>query len=114
MTKFLSALAIACISSGLLSQKELDDKKLSQDFLESQIDESKTRYTRIGDRLMHCTITTKTGFVVTGEALCASVDNFDEKTGQAIAYDNAFEKLWQVYGFLLHQALNATNNGEQP
>lgn len=112
MTKFLSALAIACISSGLLSQKELDDKKLSQDFLESQIDESKTRYTRIGDTLTHCTLTTKTGFVVTGESVCVSSANFDEKTGQLIAYGDALSKLWQVYGFLLHQALNATNNGE--
>ncbi|UZA23867.1 hypothetical protein LP117_08735 [Moraxella bovis] len=106
-TPILSTLALAVLNAGLLTEQVIDNKKLSQEFLESQIDESKTTYTKIGDRLMHCTITTKTGFVVTGEALCASADNFDEKTGQAIAYDNAFEKLWQVYGFLLHQALNA-------
>lgn len=106
-TPILSALALAVLNAGLLTQAVIDNKKLSQEFLESQIDEGKTTYTKIGDRLMHCTLTTKTGFVVTGEALCASADNFDEKTGQAIAYDNAFDKLWLPYGFLLHQALNA-------
>lgn len=93
------------LDAGLLTEQVLENKKLSQEFLESQIDESKTTYTKIGDRLTHCTLTTKTGFTVTGEAVCVSATNFDEKTGQAIAYDNAFDKLWIPYGFLLHQAL---------
>lgn len=103
----LSTLALAVLNAGLLTQTVIDNKKLSQEFLESQIDESKTTYTKIGDRIVHCTLTTKTGFTVTGEAVCISTTNFDEKTGQAIAYDNAFDKLWVPYGFLLHQALNA-------
>lgn len=106
-TPILSTLALAVLNAGLLTEQVIDNKKLSQEFLESQIDESKTVYTKIGDRLMHCVLTTKTGFIMTGETVCASADNFDEKTGQLIAYGDALSKLWQVYGFLLHQALNA-------
>ncbi len=106
-TPILSAIALAALNVGLLTEQVIDNKKLSQEFLESQIDESKTTYTKIGDRIIHCTLTTKTGFTVTGEAVCVSTTNFDEKTGQSIAYDNAFGKLWMPYGFLLHQVLNA-------
>jgi hypothetical protein len=38
---------------------------------------------------------------VTGESACASVENFDKEIGEAIAYNNAVQKIWMLEGYLL-------------
>ena len=55
-----------------------------------------------------CNITLDNGFSVRGESACVDPANFNEEIGRKIAYDNAFAKLWPMFGFLLaekrHQA----------
>jgi hypothetical protein len=48
-----------------------------------------------------CNITLDNGFSVRGESACVDPKNFDEAIGQKIAHDNAFNKLWPLFGFLL-------------
>lgn len=52
-----------------------------------------------------CVLELKNGFSVTGESACASPENFDQMEGQKYAYENAFEKLWVLEGYLLKQKL---------
>ena len=81
----------------------LPERKITKEFLESEID--KVEYNRFGETNTHCTITTKSGFTFTGESACVDPNNFNQEIGEQVAYDNAFEKMWLLYGFWLHKAL---------
>ena len=86
----------------------LPERKLTKEFLESEID--KVEYNRFGETNTHCTITTKSGFTFTGESACVDPNNFDQKIGEKFAYENAFNKMWTPYGFWLHKALAEFDN----
>ena len=86
----------------------LPERKLTKEFLESEID--KVEYNRFGETNTHCTITTKSGFTFTGESACVDPNNFDQKIGEKFAYEQAFEKMWMPYGFWLHKALAEFDN----
>ena len=90
----------------------LPERKLTKEFLESEID--KVEYNRFGETNTHCTITTKSGFSFTGESACVDPNNFDQKIGEKFAYENAFNKMWTPYGFWLHKALAEFDNRLQP
>lgn len=81
--------------------------KVTAEFLESEIVE--IEYRRGKGTLTHCYITVKGGFVFTGESACINESEFKEDVGQALAYDNAFEKMWAKYGFLLHRKYCGTH-----
>ena len=68
-------------------------------------------YTRLGGgTLTVCLITVNNGFQVIGESACADPENYNKEIGQKIAFDNAFKKLWPLFGFLLKEKLfNKTN-----
>lgn len=91
--RFLS-LAVSCAMVAML-----DAKKVTKDFLESEIAE--TKYTRISPRTTHCLITTHSGMEFTGESTVADESNFDEELGKQYAYQQAFESMYEPYGFLL-------------
>ena len=86
----------------------LPERKLTKEFLESEID--KVEYNRFGETNTHCTITTKSGFTFTGESACVDPNNFDQKIGEKFAYEQAFEKMWMPYGFWLHKAMLEFSN----
>lgn len=52
-----------------------------------------------------CIITLKNGFTVIGTSAPASPENFSQEIGQKLAYQNAFKKLWPLFGFALKQHL---------
>lgn len=86
----------------------LPERKLTKEFLESEID--KVEYNRFGETNTHCTITTKSGFTFTGESACVDPNNYNKELGEKYAYENAFEKMWMPYGFWLHKALAEFDN----
>ena len=90
----------------------LPERKLTKEFLESEID--KVEYNRFGETNTHCTITTKSGFTFTGESACVDPNNYNKELGEKYAYENAFEKMWMPYWFWLHKALADHDNRLQP
>lgn len=48
-----------------------------------------------------CVIRLDNGFQVTGESACVDPKNYNKEMGEKIAHDNAFNKLWPLFGFLL-------------
>lgn len=67
---------------------------------------SHTHYHRVPDTTVTiCAITLKNGFTVVGESACIDPNNFDQTIGQKIAYENAFEKLWQLEGYRVKSQL---------
>jgi len=52
-----------------------------------------------------CVIEMINGFMVTGESACVDPAIFDAETGREMAYDNAYEKLWALEGYLLKEKM---------
>lgn len=59
-------------------------------------------YTRIPKTtLTICTITMVNGFTAIGHSACVDPARFNQQMGEEIAYENAFNKLWELEGYLL-------------
>lgn len=54
-----------------------------------------------------CAITMKNGFTVTGTSACVDPDNFNQRTGETIAFAEALNKMWPLLGFRLRDRLAA-------
>jgi hypothetical protein len=52
-----------------------------------------------------CIIILENGFKVEGMAACIDPANYNEQKGRECAYEKAFEKIWEVEGYLLRQAM---------
>lgn len=61
-----------------------------------------------------CVITLKNGFTVRGESACASPENFNKDIGQRLAYENAFNHLWPLFGFQLKEDLHRIEKAGKP
>lgn len=71
---------------------------ITVDYLGSQIAE--TLYLNPRGTLTLCILTMKNGLHVVGESACLDPARFDAEIGKRLAYQNAFGKLWQPYGFI--------------
>lgn len=52
-----------------------------------------------------CVIILENGFKVEGVSACVDPANYNEEIGRKCAYENAFEKIWQLEGYMLRQAM---------
>jgi hypothetical protein len=77
--------------------------KLSVEYLESRI--KTVEYMQVRDRMIMCFITMVNGYEVTGEAYVADPANHVEEKGRRVAYNNAFDKLWSLEGYLLKERM---------
>lgn len=48
-----------------------------------------------------CNIILDNGYSVRGESACVDPENFSEEIGKSLAYKQAFDRLWPLFGFLL-------------
>jgi hypothetical protein len=74
-------------------------ERVTKESIEARI--AATEFLKIGETLTHCRIILNNGFSVTGESACVNPENYNQQIGEKIAYDNAFAKTWQLFGFLL-------------
>lgn len=70
---------------------------LTETYLQGHIKE--TNYYRYGDTGTLCVLTLKNGYTVTGTSGCIDPTIFAEDIGERIAFDNAFNKLWEILGY---------------
>lgn len=74
---------------------------LTKEKIESHI--ANVEYIRFGKTGTLCVITLGNGYTVTGESGCIDPNIFNEEIGKNIAYENAFEKLWGILGYVEKQ-----------
>ena len=61
-------------------------------------------YTRLPDSTTTvCQITLVNGYTLVGTSACVDPAMFNQAVGEQIAYNNAFEQLWALEGYLLKQ-----------
>lgn len=74
----------------------------------------RVEYTRHkGSNTTVCYITLKGGLVIEGQSICDNPADFNEEIGQRCAYDNAFDKLWELEGYHQKVLLSQANQTEQ-
>lgn len=54
----------------------------------------------------YCVIILENGFKVEGVSACVDSAIYDEQKGRQYAYENAFNKIWELEGYLLRQVLH--------
>lgn len=94
-----------------IQDKGLNAPRLTPEHVDATI--SDVEYHVFSNSLLTvCCITLKNGFTVTGQSACVSPENFDEKIGQDIAFENARDQIWQLEGYLLKEKLNQKTGGD--
>ncbi|TNG92991.1 hypothetical protein FHQ28_01535 [Pasteurellaceae bacterium USgator11] len=78
-------------------------EKLSKGYLDSLV--VSTSYVH-NELLTLCILTLKNGFQLVGQSACLSAEYYDTDIGENVAYQNAFEKLWELEGYLWKQCLH--------
>ena len=53
-----------------------------------------------------CIIILENGFKVDGVSACVDPANYNEDIGRECAYENAFNKIWELEGYMLRQSLH--------
>ncbi|GJJ80705.1 hypothetical protein PcPA57_14250 [Pasteurella canis] len=76
--------------------------KLTKEYLDSLVE--KMEYVHQG-LLTICTITLRNGFQLVGTSACICADNFNSEIGESVAKENAFDRLWELEGYLLKQRI---------
>lgn len=76
--------------------------RITKDFMEGRIKE--TSFTRFSETVTICQITLDNGYSVRGESACVNPENYNQEIGERIAFDNAFNKLWPLFGFFLAES----------
>lgn len=92
---------------GTITDAELETKleespapRVTKEYMESRI-YGKPYFIRMDDTVTICHIKLDNGYSVRGESACVSKANYNQEIGEKIAYDNAFQKLWGLFGFVL-------------
>ena len=86
-------------------EKGLTAKRVTPERLEEVIS-SEQYHVFTGTTFTACLLTLENGYTVIGESACASPENFNAELGRKIARSNAVNKIWQLEGYLLKQALH--------
>lgn len=104
-------------SAGLLSDEGLaraiaatPAERVTEEYIRSRI--VGTDYMAVpGTTVTICHITLDNGYSVRGESACVNPANFRQDIGERIAHDDAFRKLWPLFGFLLAEANHRRGHG---
>lgn len=56
-----------------------------------------------GTTVTVCMLSIDNGYTVRGESACVDPANFDEAKGEQYSREDAFRKLWPLFGFLLSE-----------
>lgn len=54
----------------------------------------------------HCIIILENGFKVDGISACIDPTRYDEQIGRECAYEEAYNKIWELEGYLLRQGMH--------
>ena len=58
-------------------------------------------YRIIGQKTTICLLILENDFEVVGTSACVDKNNFNKEVGEKLAYEKAFEKIWELEGYRL-------------
>jgi len=93
--------------TNVISDEKLAEKlenspaeRVTKEYILSRI-AGKPTFIQVDGTVTICHIKLDNGFSVRGESACVKAENYDQEIGQKISYENAFDKLWAFFGFML-------------
>ena len=87
--------------------------KLTPELLKSKIT-GEAYHQFDGTTVTICCLTLENGYNTIGQSACSDQSMCDAEVGKDLAYQDAFSKLWQLYGFNAKEALfQAVQGAEQ-
>ena len=76
-----------------------DSQKLNTETILKKIKHHE--YQKMGKKTVVCVLTLTNGFEIVGSSGCVNETDFSQKIGEQIAYQRAFDKIWELEGYLL-------------
>jgi len=86
-----------------IQAKGLTAPRVTMDYIDSLIVDK--TYQVFYGRMTICILRLKNGYLVSGESCCVSEANFNQPLGENIAFQNAYDKIWELEGYLLRDRL---------
>lgn len=87
---------------------------ITQEDLNNLVAESEINYMVTFDKMTICAIQLPSEFVVVGMSACVDEANFDKELGEKYALEDATNKLWELEGYRLAEAIHASKQQPQP
>lgn len=84
--------------------KSPSQKRITPDVLKSKV--SSFEFHRLSDTMTVCNLQTVNGFNVIGKSACADPANYNKEIGEKVAFDDAFNQLWALEGYLLREKIS--------
>jgi hypothetical protein len=92
----------------VITDKRLDElllqspaERITKEYMDSRIRATSFLRMPMTPTVTVATIELDNGYSVRGESACVNIENYNQEIGEKVAYDNAYSKLWSVFGFLL-------------
>lgn len=86
-----------------VAMQKMPGERVTMDYMKSRI--ANVEFSTLPKSTVTiCNITLDNGYSVRGESACVDPANFNREIGEKIAHDNAVNKLWPLFGFLLAEA----------
>lgn len=79
--------------------QQLPGERVTREYIQSRI--TSVSHFHPVNTLSICILQLDNGFTVTGESACVDPANYRASIGEQLAYDKAFGKCWELFGFLL-------------
>lgn len=84
---------------------------ITEEILHDKI--TSTEYAPMGRKTTVCVLTLVNGFEVVGTSACVDPSNFDFEIGKKYAFEDAFNKLWELEGYRLQNDLYITKQSDK-
>lgn len=82
--------------------------RVTEDLIKSKIVDKKFTVLEDGKTTI-CNLYLQNGFTVRGESACVDPKNFVKELGEKIAFENAFNKVWELEGYLMQEKMYKEN-----
>lgn len=96
-------------------KKELSNRpapSVTPEYIEARIEKVEYQRTPYTSHGTFCTITLDNGYTVTGQANCVNPENYSREVGRTVAYNNALQGLWPLFGFMLAEYQHLKKDGK--
>jgi len=84
--------------SDLKDRMDENDGKIPFSFIQDEVKRGQVQYMQLTPNMRVCVITLRTGHEVIGVAQVLDAKNDVESIGNEVAYANAVNELWKVFG----------------
>lgn len=99
----------------MVQERNLNAPRITPDSITKKVKDTEyiKHVSKSGKVLRWCLMTMENGFTAVGApSVSVSIENDIREVGEQVAFDNTFDTLWPLEGYLLHEKLYKENQEE--